>query len=82
MKDTSNCITREWKKNIDDITKEIYDKRINFLIGSGASFGALNTLSTEYTKNGSKIKLYPNIQIIERRFTQWQNKQRKLYHFW
>lgn len=55
MKDNSTCITRELKRNIDDISKEIYDKRINFLIGSGASHGALNTLSTEYTKDGDKI---------------------------
>ena len=31
---------------------EIYDKSFNFLIGSGASCGALKTLSTEYTKDG------------------------------
>lgn len=37
------------------ILEEIHDKKINFLIGSGASYGALKTLSTNYTKDGKKI---------------------------
>ena len=55
MKDKNVCSSCSLSRNINDISKEIYDKRINFLIGSGASYGALNTLSTEYTKEDKKI---------------------------
>lgn len=40
-----------------DFNKELHDKNINFLIGSGASFGALPTLDTEYKKGRSKLSL-------------------------
>lgn len=61
MKDNGNYL----KRNIDDISKEIYDKRINFLIGSGASFGALNTLSTEYTKGDSQMSFEDIASALE-----------------
>ena len=65
MKDKDTHITYDLKRKIEDISKEIYDKRINFLIGSGASFGALNTLSTEYTKGGSKISFEDIASTLE-----------------
>lgn len=65
MKDKDTHITYDLKRKIEDISKEIYDKRINFLIGSGASFGALNTLSTEYTKGGSKISFEDIASALE-----------------
>lgn len=53
------------KKTIDNFPGELYDKRINFLIGSGASFGALKTLSTEYTKDGEKISFEDIASTLE-----------------
>ena len=44
---------------------EVYDKRINFLIGSGASYGALKTLNTEYTKDGSKASFEDIVSALE-----------------
>lgn len=64
MKDNTNP-DYSLRKDINDISKEIYDKRINFLIGSGASHGALNTLSTEYTNNGKEISFEDLASILE-----------------
>jgi hypothetical protein len=38
-----------------DFRKELHDKKINLLIGSGASFGALPTLKMNIDKNGEKL---------------------------
>lgn len=53
----SKCSPVEERNNevIGDFSAQIYDKRINFLIGSGASAGALPTLSTNFTKDGEEI---------------------------
>lgn len=65
MDDKEIRYNQEQKRIIDNFPGEIFDKRINFLIGSGASFGALNTLSTEYTKGGSKISFEDIASILE-----------------
>ena len=38
-----------------DFMKELHDKKINFLIGSGASIGALPTLEMDIRKDGDKL---------------------------
>ena len=35
--------------------KKLYGKNINFLIGSGASFGAIPTLATNYQEEGRNL---------------------------
>ncbi len=37
--------------------KKIYGKNINFLIGSGASFGAVPTLMTNYQEEGRNLTI-------------------------
>ena len=65
MDDKEIRYNQEQKRIIDNFPGEIFDKRINFIIGSGASFGALNTLSTAYTKDGSKISFEDIASALE-----------------
>ena len=37
--------------------KKLYGKNINFLIGSGASFGAIPTLATNYQEEGRNLTI-------------------------
>lgn len=37
--------------------EKLYGKNINFLIGSGASAGAIPTLATEYEKDGKNLSI-------------------------
>ncbi len=48
-----------------DFKKELHDKNINFLIGSGASHGALPTLETEIKKDGKKLSFEDIVCSIE-----------------
>ena len=63
--DEKNPIKGIITEEINDFSAQIYDKKINFLIGSGASVGALPTLSTSITKYGSKISFENLVSDLE-----------------
>lgn len=63
--DEKNPIKGIITEEINDFSAQIYDKKINFLIGSGASADALPTLSTKITKNGNGISFEDLVSDLE-----------------
>lgn len=48
-----------------DFVKELHDKKINFLIGSGASAKALPTLKTKIEKDGNELSFEDIVSFLE-----------------
>ena len=52
-------------EEMNDLTAQIYDKRINFLIGSGASADALPTLSGGFKMDNNEITFEELVSVLE-----------------
>ena len=57
--------------------KKLYGKNINFLIGSGASFGAIPTLATNYQEEGRNLTIEEQRKYFEEHQEEFKERIRK-----